>query len=521
MGGLADAMKRPDELVAMVRFKAKASRAAAVSSARRPKRDPMTAQWEFCYDYLRLVSRSFALVIMELDDELRDPVCIFYLVLRGLDTVEDDTSVPASKRVALCERFHEILEGDSQTETESAPCPTTATTTTWRSSEFGTGPSKELLEQFDRVLACYRALRPEYRAVIREITRRMGAGMAAHIHDKECVSVRDYDQYCFYVAGLVGLGLSDMFVVSGREDAFLQQNEHLSVSMGLFLQKTNIIRDYLEDIHDARTFWPQEIWAKYAPNDALADFANPKHRAAAVECLNAMVADALRHVPDCIEYMSHVSNPFVFNFVAIPQVMALGTLAECFNNPRVFEGVVKLRRGLTAKLAMRTKTMPALFKLYLDFARAMRKKCQVSDPSYELTLARLAVVEELAVPYVPAMPHLGALNVLVAVAVLVLSVFMVQRRRTLDLEGLAHGGVPDPQDMLAAGALFVCVAYMLTFFGLQFMRPTIERSGSSRALLELSQHQHQPRDADAVVFSTTTTTAAAATEDVLLRPVVG
>jgi farnesyl-diphosphate farnesyltransferase len=35
--------------------------------------------------------------------------------------------------------------------------------------------------------------------------------------------------------------------------------EYLSNSMGLFLQKTNIIRDYLEDIEEGRTFWPREV----------------------------------------------------------------------------------------------------------------------------------------------------------------------------------------------------------------------------------------------------------------------
>ena len=30
---------------------------------------------------------------------------------------------------------------------------------------------------------------------------------------------------------------------------------------GLFLQKTNIIRDYLEDYADGRAFWPQQAYA--------------------------------------------------------------------------------------------------------------------------------------------------------------------------------------------------------------------------------------------------------------------
>lgn len=30
--------------------------------------------------------------------------------------------------------------------------------------------------------------------------------------------------------------------------------------MGLALQKTNIIRDYLEDINQNRIFWPRDVW---------------------------------------------------------------------------------------------------------------------------------------------------------------------------------------------------------------------------------------------------------------------
>jgi farnesyl-diphosphate farnesyltransferase len=30
----------------------------------------------------------------------------------------------------------------------------------------------------------------------------------------------------------------------------------LGNTMGLFLQKTNITRDYLEDLRDGRAFWP-------------------------------------------------------------------------------------------------------------------------------------------------------------------------------------------------------------------------------------------------------------------------
>lgn len=50
---------------------------------------------------------------------------------------------------------------------------------------------------------------------------------------QEVVSMADYDEYCHYVAGHVGLGLSKLFYASGKEAMF---PESTSNSMGLFLQ---------------------------------------------------------------------------------------------------------------------------------------------------------------------------------------------------------------------------------------------------------------------------------------------
>ena len=66
-------------------------------------------------------------------------------------------------------------------------------------------------------------------------------------------------QYCHYVAGLVGIGLSQLFAGSGLESAEVGRDQQLANSMGLFLQKTNIIRDYLEDMREGRQFWPRQV----------------------------------------------------------------------------------------------------------------------------------------------------------------------------------------------------------------------------------------------------------------------
>lgn len=60
-------------------------------------------------------------------------------------------------------------------------------------------------------------------------------------------SIDEYKRYCHFVAGLVGQNLTQLFTASGLERLTLANHLEWANSMGLFLQKTNIIRDYPED----------------------------------------------------------------------------------------------------------------------------------------------------------------------------------------------------------------------------------------------------------------------------------
>ncbi|KAF3320068.1 Squalene synthase [Carex littledalei] len=173
----------------------------------------------------------------------------------------------------------------------------------------GTKDYKILMDKFQLVQTSFLELNKDYQEAIEEITRRMGAGMAKFIQ-KEVETVDDYDEYCHYVAGLVGLGLSKLFYVAGLEDL---APDSLSNSMGLFLQKANIIRDYLEDINEipkSRMFWPREIWSKYA--NKLEDFKYEENFEKSVQCLNDMVTNALIHVKDCLQYMALLKDQATF-----------------------------------------------------------------------------------------------------------------------------------------------------------------------------------------------------------------
>ncbi|KAL3730808.1 hypothetical protein ACJRO7_027783 [Eucalyptus globulus] len=147
---------------------------------------PQQPQWRFCYFLLPKVSRSFALLIQQLGTELRD-VCVFYLVLEHLIQL-DDTSIPSDVKVPILKAFHLHLYDKE-----------------WCFS-CGTKEYKVLIYQFHHVSTAFLELGKSYQVTIEDVTKRMGAVMAKFIC-KEVETVDDYDEYCHYVAGLVGLGL--------------------------------------------------------------------------------------------------------------------------------------------------------------------------------------------------------------------------------------------------------------------------------------------------------------------------
>ncbi|KAL4202186.1 hypothetical protein AMTRI_Chr02g219820 [Amborella trichopoda] len=365
MGKLGSLLKHPADLPALVKLK--------FASLYAEKQVPPEPHWAFCYTMLQKVSRSFAPVIQQLEPELRNAVCIFYLVLRGLDTVEDDTSIPADVKLPILESFHRHIYDIN-----------------WHFS-CGTNHYKMLMDHFQHVASSFLELGRRYQEAIEDITKGMGAGMAKFIC-KEVETIDDYDEYCHHVAGLVGLGLSRLFYASGTEEF---APDSLSNSMGLFLQKTNIIRDYLEDINEvpkSRMFWPREIWNKYALK--LEDFKYEENSSEAVRCLNEMVTNALFHVEDCLKYMSALRDPAIFRFCAIPQIMAIGTLALCYNNVELFRGVVRMRRGLGARVMDETRSMADVYGAFFDFSCMLRSKVDKGDPNATKTLDRVEAIQK-------------------------------------------------------------------------------------------------------------------------------
>jgi len=197
--------------------------------------------------------------------------------------------------------------------------------------------------------------------------------------------------------------------------------------MGLFLQKTNIIRDYLEDINQKRIFYPKDVWQKYTSK--LENFKEPQFAKEAVFCLNDLITNAFNHVTDCLEYMSRLRDKKVFNFCAIPQVMAVATLALCYDNHNVFTGVVKIRRGQNAKAIMdiNSRGMQAVYEHFLYFTNQLAQKIKPDDPNAKAMWEIVHRVRDLCQPHVPTPSSFGVADVVAVAALAASSAYLFTR----------------------------------------------------------------------------------------------
>lgn len=287
-----------------------------------------------------------------------------------MDTVEDDTSIPAKTKEPILRDFYKNLEVDG-----------------WHFD--GNRPEekdRDLLVNFRYIIEEFKKTKPEYKEVITDITQKMGNGMAdyclnAEFNEFGVQTIDDYDLYCYYVAGLVGEGLTRMFVESKHGNPVLLTKPHLHRSMGLFLQKVNIIRDVREDFDDNRKFWPKQIWSKHV--DKFEDLLKPENKEKALNCGSEMVLNALDHADECLYYLAGLREQSVFNFCAIPQTMAIATLDLCFRNPAMFQRNIKITKGEACQLMIEsTQNLRVVCDVFRKHIHSIRKKNRPQDPNF-------------------------------------------------------------------------------------------------------------------------------------------
>ena len=176
--------------------------------------------------------------------------------------------------------------------------------------------------------------------------------------------------------------------------------------------------------------------------------------------VNHIITDTLEHTDDCLAYLDQLKNKDVFRFCAIPQIMAIATLAECYNNRKIFTGVLKIRKGLAARMIQDCDNMKSVKKWFATFASKILNSVESDDPNAQRTIDLCLSLggKKSLVPN----KTLFAMNVLAAILGAVLSnrVYSSSRERKQFMPKLT-----DTMQVAELGVLFVVVIYLLGFGG--------------------------------------------------------
>jgi farnesyl-diphosphate farnesyltransferase len=206
------------------------------------------------------VSRTFALTIPQLPPTLSTPVTCAYLLCRIADTIEDEPALSAQETLAFLERFSAVATGTGD--------PTVlARDLEHRLSERTLATERDLVSNMDRVVRVTQSLGKAQQAAIQRCVGIMCYGMPRFQFNaslRGLPRLSDLDDYCYYVAGVVGEMLTDLFCdyspdIARRRTALYA----LSASFAQGLQMTNILKDVWEDRSRGACWLPQEVFTRH------------------------------------------------------------------------------------------------------------------------------------------------------------------------------------------------------------------------------------------------------------------
>ncbi len=209
---------------------------------------------------LPLVSRTFALTIPQLPAALCTPVTSAYLLCRIADTIEDEPGLSAADTQRFLRRFTAVVQGGEDAQRFAAEVVPHLGASTLAAE-------RDLVANTARVMRVVARFEPRQRAAIGRCIEVMGHGMhqfqrTASLRGLERAS--DLDAYCYYVAGIVGETLTELFCAYSRQiERHHRRLYALAPSFGQGLQMTNILKDVWEDRARGACWLPREVFSRH------------------------------------------------------------------------------------------------------------------------------------------------------------------------------------------------------------------------------------------------------------------
>ncbi len=243
------------------------------------------------------VSRTFALTIPQLPPELHPVIANAYLLCRIADTIEDDPGLTPEDKSRFQAQFVAAIAGHEKPHAFAIELAS-------RLSAVTLPAERELVANSAKVLRYTHTLDPLQRGALLNCVSIMCRGMGKFQRSASLAglpTLNDLDQYCYFVAGVVGEMLTELFChydrrIEARRDALVR----LASAFGQGLQLTNIIKDVWEDRARGVCWWPREVFA--AEGIELANLETARAQKPFGRALGRLVGVAHGHLHHALSY---------------------------------------------------------------------------------------------------------------------------------------------------------------------------------------------------------------------------
>ncbi len=285
--------------------------------------------WVYCREMLQKVSRTFALNITQLHGDIFKAVLLGYLLFRIADTFEDNLYQGEEEKIADLEDFSEIFRGNKDLHQRLRLYESLKFR--WNENSY----EKDLIENGSIVLRCYFDISETYRRIIDPLLVKTSEGMAKFQRRKleskstifQLADIKELEDYCYYVAGVVGVMLTKVFCEKQSIREKRSELERFEVHFGLALQLINIIKDYEKDMARGWFYIPVTVTENYNIELDKIDTLSMDQRQGIVQ---ELIPRVVRYLDSTLKYIRllPLHETSIRRFCVLPFVIGYRTLAK-------------------------------------------------------------------------------------------------------------------------------------------------------------------------------------------------
>jgi len=316
--------------------------------------------------FLQNVSRTFALTIPQLPPPLYLSVGNAYLLCRIADTIEDDPDMMVAEKKYFASQFSAVVRGDQNARVFGNDLAQ-------RLSAKMPNAEHELVANTVPVIAITHSLAAPQRQALERCVEIMGSGMAKFQQTASTNGLADiaqFNQYCYFVAGVVGEMLTELFC-----DYSAEINQHreelltLAIGFGQGLQMTNILKDIWDDKEREICWLPRDVFLKYGVKLENFNSSDPR----VIKGIQELVLIAHQNLQKALQYILIIPSreTGIRRHCLSALGMAALTLRKIYNNPEFTHGAeVKISRR-SVKFIMYVTNLLVRSNLGLQFLFAV------------------------------------------------------------------------------------------------------------------------------------------------------